>query len=385
MVARERFQTGRAKGIRLMAFTSRLARIGVNACLVAASVAATLFVIEVSLRLAANPQLASRYHYWQQATYEGFLYHYASQPVELPPKNFHAVRGWTDFSIRHGPDGYLIEDVFGFPWRETRHVPYAKTRKRVILIGDSFIYGWNVARDETIDRLLSARLGDQFEVINLGTRGYGLDQMVLVANEVIPQLSPDDVVVGIIADDLKRSCQSTSFLSTEQVSATAKPRFEPIDGRLVWPPAVPTPYEMYLQHRERQTLDAVLARLYSVRILALAMGPFLQQAQETCIAKLNAALLRYLMNDTSKKTRIHLIHLDGVLPAEFTAEMVALKISYYNAPADIAATSQALGVTADRHPDGHPKAGLNAIYASMIYKILTSVSVAETANPGAAQ
>jgi len=366
-----------------MAFTgSRLARIGVNACLIAASVAATSFVIEVSLRLASNLQLESRYRYWRQATYEGFLYHYASQPVEQPPKNFHAVRGWTDFSMRHGPDGYLIEDVFGVPWREAQHVPYAKTRRRVILIGDSFIYGWNVARDETIDRLLSVRLGDQFEVINLGTRGYGLDQMVLVANEVIPQLSPDDVVVGIIADDLSRSCQSLAYsmIGSESVMV-AKPRFKLIDGRLVWPRAVPTPYQMYLQHRERQTLDAVLARLYAVRMLALATGPFLQQAQETCIAKLNAALLRSLMNDAPKKTRIHLINLDGALPAEFTTEMVDLNISYYSAPADIAATSQALGITADRHFDGHPKAGLNAIYAAMIYKMLTSASMAETPSP----
>src|SRR5262249_28100522 len=114
----------------LMAFTdSRLARISVNAALVAASAATTLFVIEVSLRLASNGQFESRYLFWRQATYEGFLYHYASKPVEQPPKNFHAVRGWTDFSIRQGPDGYLIEDVFGFPWRETQHVPYAKTRR----------------------------------------------------------------------------------------------------------------------------------------------------------------------------------------------------------------------------------------------------------------
>ena len=342
----------------------KLGHFVMNACLVSVSVAATLLLIEVGLRLASNPQLESRYDYWREATHESFFYHYTGQPVEQPPKNFHAVRGWADFSIRSGPDGYLIEDLFGFPWRETQHVRYAKTRRRVILIGDSFIYGWNVAKDETIDRVLELRLGDQFEVINLGTRGYGLDQMVLLANEVIPQLSPDDVVVGFISEDLVRSCHS-NFIP-------AKPKFKLIDGRLVWPHAVPTPYEKYLQHRERQTLDAVLARLYSLRVLALAMGPFLKRAKETCITKLNAALLRSLMNDTPKKTRIHLIHLDGALPAKFTTEMVALDVPYYSVPAGIAATSQPLRVTADRHSDGHPKAGLNAIYASMIYRILLS-------------
>ena len=68
-----------------MAFTdSKLARIGLNACLVAASVAATLFVIEIGLRLATNFQEDSRYDYWRQATYASFFYHYiAERPAEL--------------------------------------------------------------------------------------------------------------------------------------------------------------------------------------------------------------------------------------------------------------------------------------------------------------
>jgi hypothetical protein len=330
-----------------------------------------LLLIEVGLRLTSHPLLKSAYRPWQVANYESLIYfHNASRPAERPPKWFHATRGWTDFTIQRGPDEYLIEDPSGASWQETQriqHVPYAKTRRRVILIGDSFIYGWKVRWDETIDRFLSMRLGGEFEVINLGTRGYGLDQMLLVANEVIPQFSPDDVVVVFIALDLERSCESFSSLT-----AVAKPKFEFIDGRLVWPRPVPTPYENYLVHRKRQTLDAVLAKLYSVRVLALAMGPFLRWAREPCIGKLNAELLRSLMNDTPQKTRVHLIHLDGVLPPEFTAEMTALNVPYYSAPADIAATAQALGVTPDKHADGHPKAGLNAIYAYMIYKILSS-------------
>jgi hypothetical protein len=77
------------------------------------------------------------------------------------------------------------------------------------------------------------------------------------------------------------------------------------------------------------------------------------------------------MTGTPQKTRIHVVHLDGELPEQFMAELAALRIPYYSAPADITATSQTLGVTADRWNDGHPKAGLNAIYAYMIEKMLT--------------
>ena len=106
-----------------MAFLdSKLGHIGENACLVAASVAATLLLIEVGLRLTPLPLLASRYVYWRQATYEGFYYHNAtSQPAEQPSDSFHPVRGWTNFSIRRGPDGYLIDDLSG-PRGEKRSV-----------------------------------------------------------------------------------------------------------------------------------------------------------------------------------------------------------------------------------------------------------------------
>jgi hypothetical protein len=165
----------------------------------------------------------------------------------------------------------------------------------------------------------------------------GLTAVGLFASTLLKPLNIFWFRFGLLLHRLVRSCQSFSSLAS-----AAKPRFESKDGHLVSPRAVPTPYENYLRHREKQTLDTVLAKLYSVRVLALAMGPFLRGTQETCIAKLNAALLSSLMNDTPQKTRIHLIHLDGVLPAEFLSEMAALNIPYYSAPSNIAATSRVI-------------------------------------------
>jgi hypothetical protein len=346
-----------------MAFPgSTLRRISLNASLIVVSLAATLSLIELGLRATSSPLLESRYVYWQLVSIESLVFHQdTSRPTQQPPNSFDEVRGWTDFSIHRGPNDFVIEDI-GPMARGTQHVPYIKTKRRVILVGDSFMYGWEIAKDETIDHFLGEHLGSNFEVINLGTRGYGLDQMLLVVNQVVPQLSPDDVIVGFIASDLQRACRS--------FWGVAKPRFTLVDGRLVSPRPVPTPYEMYLRHRDRRILDAVLAKLYFVRVWALAIGPFLRGAQETCITKLNAALLRSLMRGDSQKTRIHLIHLDGELPDEFVAELASLKVPYYSAPPDVGATARALGVTPDRWNDGHPKAGLNAIYAYMIDKML---------------
>jgi hypothetical protein len=72
----------------VMAFPgSKLRHIGANACLVVVSVATTLCLIGVGLRLTSNPLLESRYVYWHRATYESFYFHSAISPPAEKPSN----------------------------------------------------------------------------------------------------------------------------------------------------------------------------------------------------------------------------------------------------------------------------------------------------------
>lgn len=84
---------------------------------------------------------------------------------------------------------------------------------RVLVLGDSFAFGWGVAGGEA----WPARLG----ATNAAVLGYGLDQIVMQA-ERLPR--PEQLVVGLIPDDVVR-CGLAAF-------QRRKPWFTARGGRL---------------------------------------------------------------------------------------------------------------------------------------------------------
>ena len=84
---------------------------------------------------------------------------------------------------------------------------------RIVAIGDSFTFGWGVALEDSWPKLLEAHLradGFSAEVLNAGRGGYGPADYVRVAEQVIPRLEPDLVLVGVLqGDDLAQSLSST--------------------------------------------------------------------------------------------------------------------------------------------------------------------------------
>lgn len=55
----------------------------------------------------------------------------------------------------------------------------SENKKLIAITGDSFAYGFNVDDKTTISAKLNELLGMEYEVINLGVRGYGTDQSFL--------------------------------------------------------------------------------------------------------------------------------------------------------------------------------------------------------------
>jgi len=75
--------------------------------------------------------------------------------------------------------------------------------KRILLLGDSFIVGLEVAKENLIDTKLEKylkRLG-KFEVINAGTRGYGTDQSYLYLINEGYKYHPGIVIYTFVAND----------------------------------------------------------------------------------------------------------------------------------------------------------------------------------------
>jgi lysophospholipase L1-like esterase len=79
----------------------------------------------------------------------------------------------------------------------------------ILATGDSFTQGDEAADDETWPAVLQQRLG--WRVVNAGVAAYGLDQTVLRTEQLAAELKPAAIVVGFIADDIKRSEMSRTW------------------------------------------------------------------------------------------------------------------------------------------------------------------------------
>jgi hypothetical protein len=94
---------------------------------------------------------------------------------------------------------------------------------RILVVGDSFIFGEDVSDNETLPHYLQQMLPHS-EVLNFGVHGYGHDQMLLYLKEEGVKYNPDVVIVGVIYGDMKRNLM--------KFRDYAKPKFELVNKEL---------------------------------------------------------------------------------------------------------------------------------------------------------
>ncbi|HUA54183.1 MAG TPA: GDSL-type esterase/lipase family protein [Candidatus Sulfotelmatobacter sp.] len=102
------------------------------------------------------------------------------------------------------PGGSFTTGAYGvrMPTPEIRPL----TQHAVLAIGDSFTAGSEVGDDGSWPAQLQGMLGR--DVINAGVGGYGVDQMVLRAETLVPLLQPEVLIIGILAQDSLRNPMS---------------------------------------------------------------------------------------------------------------------------------------------------------------------------------
>jgi hypothetical protein len=100
--------------------------------------------------------------------------------------------------------------------------------KRIMVLGDSFTFGAGIGDADTLTYLLQERLGSGYEVYNLASPGWGLDQMYLAYHKFADRIDPDNVFVVYIDDDLWRV-----FESYRRDEGLSKPSFKVAGGRLI--------------------------------------------------------------------------------------------------------------------------------------------------------
>ena len=91
-------------------------------------------------------------------------------------------------------------------------------KKRILFIGDSFVEGVMAADDEQItDYFKYKDINNQYDVLNIGIAGIGLNVHLQLSADVIPMLKPDIAVLCLYANDMGKSAPKvpSHFLEPE--------------------------------------------------------------------------------------------------------------------------------------------------------------------------
>lgn len=108
---------------------------------------------------------------------------------------------------------------------------------RVLLLGDSQIFGWGVDAGARFSNLVEERVSD-LEVLNLGVPGYGLDQEILTYESRGAALGADEVIFFVSRLTLSRA-------HSGQIYRKDKPQFVLDDSgtlKLIAVPPNPVPF-----------------------------------------------------------------------------------------------------------------------------------------------
>jgi hypothetical protein len=154
---------------------SRLAALA----LLGVSIGASMLLAEGTLRLVSDPRLERRHDE------RSLLYRYDAELGWFPTENGRsAFRGNRTIQVEHNADGF----------RDVPHGP--RTKPRIAVLGDSFVWGYDVEAHARFTDLL-ARHRPDVEVLNLGVSGYGTDQEFLLLQRFFERYRPDLVVLVV--------------------------------------------------------------------------------------------------------------------------------------------------------------------------------------------
>jgi len=177
----------------------------VNLTLALAGIAIALGVLEVALRVLGVERAS--YH-----AIGGFTIYDPELGWRLAPARETVFKG-AHFTVRvsHNADGL-------------RDRPYSRERepgrRRVLVLGDSFVWCWGVELEQCFTERLEAALGDT-DVINTGVPGYSTAQELLFYEREGRRYRPDLVLLVIVPNDVVENLRGWG------------PRFRLEGGRLV--------------------------------------------------------------------------------------------------------------------------------------------------------
>jgi hypothetical protein len=162
---------------------------------------ALLFIVEAGFKV-----VAPGYEYYER-TYAAKFEELAQFKLDTNWVKKDADLGWvskqkTDLKF-YRPDFFGVE--YGIDGHGFRN-PLTKGErvKKILLLGDSFLFGIFLENNQTISAKLQHELGSEYVVYNMAVPGWGLDQMSQAYAKYVDEINPDQVLLFFIDDDISR-------------------------------------------------------------------------------------------------------------------------------------------------------------------------------------
>jgi hypothetical protein len=170
-------------------------------------------------------------------TYPGQHQDQAGRAPWLQPDEYF---GWISNKTRSdiNPQGFRDPTDFNI-------LPPGANSGRTMILGDSFMWGANVEVSATVAQQLQRLVGADYQILNLGVPGWGIDQMYLAYLKYVAALHPKIVLLAYIDEDVARVLEAY-----RAEAGMTKPSFSIISGRLVLRDA----------HAGRSPLDGLIGK-----------------------------------------------------------------------------------------------------------------------------
>jgi hypothetical protein len=180
-----------------------LRKVLVNGALVAMALVASLIVLEFALRLYERVPLLQ---------INNFVRDHVDQFRVVASSMYDERLGW-----RAKPNLHLVVSVNGVLRTETTDSlgnrlsgkPRGASTSEVLAVGDSFTYGTDVGDGEAWPALLEDLIGAP--VTNASSQGWGTDQIIMRAEDMIDLIHPRILILGFFWQDILRAEDEIDF------------------------------------------------------------------------------------------------------------------------------------------------------------------------------
>lgn len=206
-------------------------------------------------------------------------------------------RDW-EYRVHVGDDGF-------------RRVPgpVAPGAARLVVLGDSYAFGYGVDDEETFASRLAGMLGGRADVRNWGVPGYNLVQEVELLRVRGPEVAPDLVVLALHPNDF----EPRVFERPRQVRWMRASHLYAVAKHLRY---LQRDVEAWLEQTRRERIDAGLAAFATLLELREQLGFALVLFKVSCWSGSDDLEVAQLF-DRARRRGIHVVDLDPAFCAAF--------------------------------------------------------------------